>query len=318
MHSGTCTQNCPATTFADSSVTPSACSACGSFCSTCTSNTVCDVCISGYRVVSNVCQQIVTTSPSTKFLEAATVTLTVPTTAWTQINATVTLSKNLQSATKANVLLTLNTFKMTISNGQIHFDAAVNNQSATGFNVGLSTRNSGSIQQVDARYVTLTDNYAADNVNLIINTITLTNVVVSSSSSFTHAITINTYNNNGSAISTYVSISGMDAPTASGSITGLDIGTALTASGQTFTFTITSNLATTLTYTSIKLLYVIFNAGKFNDPTFASWVSGVISGSATASGTRRLLQSPMVLTDTKINAATTLIGNSAFGTPSGI
>ena len=198
------------------------------------------------------------------------------------------------------------------STGQVNIDTEVASPVAASFDVRVTSTTSSQVNQVDARYVILTDNYTSDNVNLIISFITLTSVTISSGSPFTQSITVNTFNNNGSAINTFVSISAIDSPSGSAAPNGVDLVTSLAASGQTFTFSVTSNQATSRTFNSIKLLYVIYNAGKFNDPTFATWVSGVLSGSATSTGTRRLLQGPIAMTHSSISPKTATVALNGF------
>ena len=303
-----CVATCPTNYTYDLNATN--CGACPTGCLTCNGTAYCGSCDTGYVNVSNLCEVTQTTSPSTKFLAAGVVTATIPTTAWTQLSYSVPFTENIAATATKSTMLVLNTFDMTNSNGVMAFNAGITSTSSTGLGMSISSRVSGQINAVGLRYLVLTDNYAADNVNMVINNIVISgSLSISSTNPATSSVTFTNFNLSG-GVSTFVSIVGMDT-TSSSTAHVFDLGSSVSNSGTTFTFTVTSTNSVPTTLASITLQYIIYNTGHFNRANFASFSAGSIAGSATPTGAR-LLQGPIGLTGNNVNQNTTIVGMSNF------
>ena len=258
-----CVSTCP--TNYTYSLNATNCGACPTGCLTCTGTTFCGSCDTGYVNVSNLCEVTQTTAPSTKFLAAGVATITIPTTAWTQLSFSVPLAENLATAAVKSTMLVLNNFDMTNSNGIMEFNAGITSASSTAFNMAVSSRVSGQINAVGLRYLVLTDTYAADNVNMVINNLHMTgSFSISSTTPATQTVSLTNFNLTG-GVSTFVSIVGMDVTSSSGAHV-FDLTSSVSNNATTtFTFTVSSTSATATTLASITLQYIIYNTNYFNN-----------------------------------------------------
>ena len=213
-------------------------------------------------------------------------------------------------------MLVLNQFDMTNSNGIMEFNAGITSSTSSNFNMAISSRVSGQINAVGLRYLVLTDAYAADNVNLVINNLQMTGSFnIDSANPISQSVTISGFNTTGTGISTFVSIVGMDTTSSSGAHV-FDLGSTITINGTTFTFTVSSTSTTATSLTSITLQYIIYNTDYYNRANFASFTRGILQGSATSSGFR-LLQGAISLSNPYINQNTTIVGMSNFAISGG-
>lgn len=125
-------------------------------------------------------------------------------------------------------------------------------------------------------------------------------------------------------LTAFASIIGMDL-SSQNSTTNMELFVTPSTNTTTIIFTITATSATSTTFASIVLQYIVYNTGYFNQPNFATFTRREVTGSATPTGNRRLqdcgegrmLQGtgPITATDPNLNAATTIVGNNGFSAP---
>ena len=176
---------------------------------------------------------------------------------------------------------------MTNNNGQMHFDTGITSSTNANFAFGVTTRTPTQLLALAIQYLVLTDSYAADDVNMHINNKVFGGGSITSNNSIVHTVTLPTGFNITGGLSVFASIVGMDVSSQS-TISPMELHCTPTTSNTTIIFTITANQATPTTFTSIVLQYIVFNTNYYNRANFAAFSNGQVSGSATATGNRRL------------------------------
>ena len=222
---------------------------------------------------------------------------------------TVPYPTTLLAASSKTVNFAVNSFHMLFTNGRMNYATSLGNATSSTFSLSLSTSTPAQLTAIDVRYLVLTNSYAADNIQLLANTITITgNFSISSTQSTSATYNINNFNTTG-GISSFVSIIGMDVTSSSGNL--VNLGTTVSTQSTNLLFTVSSTSSTPTLMNSLTLSFVIFNTGYFNRANFAAFSAGSLSGSASSS---RLLQAwSLHLTNSNINPSTTLVGMNKFG-----
>ena len=137
------------------------------------------------------------------------------------------------------------------------------------------------------RYLVLSDSYAADNVNMIVNSGTFSGGSISNSSSITLTVALPSGFNTTGGLSAFASIVGMDVSSQSNT-SPMELYCTPTTNATTIIFTVTATQAIPTSFVSIVLQYLVYNTNFYNRANFASFQRGELRGSATATGNRRL------------------------------